>query len=156
MYRRRRRLIRRGGVRRHLRRYVNNAITRRQPPKQFYTHARTGTALSVGSLYSHNLGDGIQKGVDRGDRIGDSIDYKGFKARVLLSNTNTVVDKIPRVRFLLVRNREPHLADNQNFFKGYGGVTVGSEGTVFTPDDFASGGDADQIWKPINRRNFRS
>lgn len=150
-FRRRRRRIggrrrRRGGrAPRRLKRYVHNAITSRLPPKQRF--ALLTANMSVGTLYHYTIGSGITKGTDRGDRIGDSIDMKGLKMRFDLRNTATTMLDYPTVRIMLLRTREPHTSEIENMFKGEGQ-------REFQPEDFANGGDFDQIYKPLNRRKF--
>jgi hypothetical protein len=100
-------------------------------------------------MASHTIGGGIVKGTDRGDRIGDSIQMKGVKLRVRIENTQTSSNmaRVALLRLMFVRNREPHDGIINNLFKGEGA-------TIYTPDDYVATGDADQIWKPLNRKKF--
>lgn len=145
-YRRRRGGRRHFRVTRRLKRYVHNAITKRLPAKQFYQDFSNDNMQS-GVLYTWTVGQEIVKGTDRGDRIGDSIDLKGLKIRFTLVNNNNNVPLMPLIRIMLLRNREPHDAVTNNLFKGEGGAT-------YLPDSFDTTGNADQIWKPLNRKKY--
>lgn len=144
-FRRRFRRRRGRGTSRRLKRYVNNAITARKNPKQRFEDYTTQNPAGVLSVT--RIGNGITKGTDRGNRIGDSIELKGIKFRIELTNQHTNILKICVVRFILAFDREPHINQAINFFKGEGSTTN-------VPDDYIVGGDYDQVWKPINRRRW--
>lgn len=147
MARRGGRYIRRRRAPRRLKRYVHNAITSRLPAKQ-HSSSWSVSNVTPGTFFVHQVGQAIVKGTDRGDRIGDSIDLKGIKLRCHLRNTATTVLDYPTIRLMLFRNREPHISTTLNMFKG------GNVAGVFTPDDYVTTGDFDQIYKPLNRRKL--
>lgn len=137
---------RRGGAPRRLKRYVNNAITKRLPAKQHFTELNH-PGITHGLLHRHVVGQSIVKGTDRGDRVGDSIDMKGIKIRFNIKNERGFARAYPVMRIMLLKDREPHISLGTNMFKGEGT-------TSYNPENYVSTGDFDQIWKPLNRRKF--
>lgn len=149
---RRRRLRRRRARRRATRGYVHRAINSKQDVHTNYLLVLNSNITS-GNLYNTILGSSIEKnstaGVNSGNRIGDSIFYKGFKLHIFFRNlfTTPIENNDCMLRFLLVKSLSPADAPTERIWQ--------RESDTNTPLNFDVLGNTMQMLRKVNRQRFK-
>lgn len=140
--RKRQRVATHGYVEKRIERNLNRGVL------TYYTNY---TAMSVGTIAYHQLGAGITKGDDVGQRTGSQITLRGIRWYMHMKNENATINKNGWWRILILHNKRPTELFTEKMFAARP-VSGTSENA---PRDFLTTGYRGNIWDPINRTKYR-
>lgn len=95
-------------------------------------------------LNFYRLADAITKGTDRGQRIGDTIKYKGISVRHTIRNNDN--DERLFYRFMVLYDKKPNEEPAIDMFEG--------TDNAGTPIDYSVDGNSQQMIYQINRKRY--
>lgn len=100
--------------------------------------------MQPATLNTYIIGNGIAKGTDLGDRVGDSVFMKGLELKFKLQNDNSTFPVL--LRLFVVQELRPNESISEDLFE--------PESDTFTPIDLQAANSM-QIYKNINKRKYK-
>jgi len=104
----------------------------------------TATDMQPSNMNTYIVGNGIAKGTNLGDRVGDSVFMKGLEVKFKIQNQNA--DHMVQLRLFLVQELRPNENISSDLFE--------PESDTFTPIDLQAANSL-QLYKNINKRKFK-